>query len=413
MNEPPTILCAHGKPDRLLVAFSDIEMGAGGPFDDFPHSAWLGELILGYADVRYESYAIDLVFNGDTFDLLKTSVEGAYPRHVSSRVGLAKMRRVAEAHPRFFEAIRQFVARTAGRGTVYFVLGNHDAELLFPEVQSFVHDLCGGGDRVRFPGWELDIGRVHIEHGAQHDPLFAMDLKKPTVMHKGEEILQLAWGSVALLDVVIPLQPLLYHHDRLKPKKMLIELMPEMKQLFTGIFWDYWTGDYFRELVRGTDPVKTASWTMLKELVYRMVSFETEVEMTVELRKWLAERDDFDLYLFGHQHDAGWWSFGRRKALRTGCLRDEFMLSDHGRVQRPINKTYGEVFLSGDMVVRSHLVELVAPLRAPGTMPHSIFDAIPEIRRHLAAPEIRSRQLREQRAQEAKEASEAAAKGRS
>ena len=31
--------------DRLLVILSDIEMGAGGWIDDFPHSEWLGQLI--------------------------------------------------------------------------------------------------------------------------------------------------------------------------------------------------------------------------------------------------------------------------------------------------------------------------------------------------------------------------------
>ena len=35
--------------DRLLLVFSDVEMGAGGVLDDFPHSDWLAELLADYA----------------------------------------------------------------------------------------------------------------------------------------------------------------------------------------------------------------------------------------------------------------------------------------------------------------------------------------------------------------------------
>src|SRR5689334_16167221 len=81
--------------DRLLVTLSDIEMGSGGPWDDFPHDDHLAELILSYAGSEHRDHAVDLVFNGDTFDLLKTSVDGAYPHHITPAVALAKLDRVA------------------------------------------------------------------------------------------------------------------------------------------------------------------------------------------------------------------------------------------------------------------------------------------------------------------------------
>ena len=409
MDHPPTLVRAAGKPDRLVVVFSDIEMGAPGAVDDFPHAAWLGALIASYADARYESLEVDLVFNGDTFDLLKTSVDGVWSRHVSARLALAKMRIVAESHLPFFAGIREFCARKGPSGGVYFVLGNHDPELVFPEVQEYLRELCASGDQIRFPGFALDFGRLHIEHGSQQDRLFQVNPKRPTMMHQGEEIVSLSWGAVALLEAAIPLQPLLYHHDRLKPRKLLFELMPEVKQLLTGAFWNYWTGSYFRGWAG--DPVKQVSWTMLKELVYRLFSLDPEISAGVESEKLLIEHPDCDVYLYGHLHVPGWWSFGNRKVLRTGAMRDEFMLSERGDMLRPVNKTYAEVFLSGNEVVRSQLVETVPPPRPPGTTPRSIFDVLPEVRRRLAPPEARSKQQNEQRAQEAKEAREAEEQG--
>jgi hypothetical protein len=405
---PPTELRTRGAPDRLVVLFSDIEMGAGGPFDDFPRSDFLADVIRGYGRDPYRWLAVDFVFNGDTFDLLKTSSRGGWPTHITRDIAIDKMERVAASHPAFFEALRDHVRGDPERRRAHFIVGNHDMELLFPEVQAVVRERIGvtDSDSVRFPGFDMSIGRMHVEHGSQLDPLFTVDPERPFVTSKaGANILSLSWATIALLEVAIPLQPLFYHHDRLKPKEVVFQLIPEARELLTSEFWTYWTRRYFRDLVSG-DPLKSVSWTMLKELVRRLASWDVEVEMGDKLQRRMMESEIFDLYLVGHQHEPGWWSHGHRKVLRTGCLRDEFMILERGRVQMPINKTWAEVYMRGEDVVRSHLVEHVAPDRPPGTMPASIFDVVPEVRARLATLAAASAQ-KEQAEQEARERSRA------
>jgi UDP-2,3-diacylglucosamine pyrophosphatase LpxH len=397
------IVRSRGRPDRIVVVLSDIEMGAGGPFDDFPHSAFCADLLLSYAGPAHADLDVDLVFNGDTFDLLKTSHEGAYPHHITAEVAVAKMARVGAAHPRFFEGIRAFLDRTGRRGRVFFVVGNHDAELVFPEVQDLVATLCGGPAGIHFPGFSVDIGRAHLEHGSQVDPMFRMDEDRLFVDFEGQRILNVSWAAVALLDVLIPLQHLLYHHDRLRPKPLMLKLVPEVKEVLNNAIWQYWTRDYWREYLKGTDPVKGVSWTMLKEVVRRLAYKDPDVSMGDEFQRRIVESDRHDLYLVGHQHDPGWWSFGDRKLLRTGAMRDEYMLSEGGEVQTPINKTYAEVFLAGEQVVRSHLVEVIGPPRSPETMPSSIFAVVPALRALLAEPTTRSQAEAAQRAEEQRE----------
>lgn len=381
----PTQLRARGAPDRLVVTFSDIEMGAGGPYDDFPRSDFLAEVIRGYGRDPFRWLSVDLVFNGDTFDLLKTSTRGGWPTHVSRELAIEKFEQVAAAHPAFFEALRDHVRGDPERRRVFFIVGNHDMELLFPDVQTAIRSRIGTPENVIFPGFELAIGRTHIEHGSQLDPLFYVDPKKPFVVTKdGTNILNLSWASVAILEVAIPLQPLLYHHDRLKPRELVLELIPEVKELLTNEFWTYWTRRYFRDLVSG-DPLKSVSWTMLKELARRLASRDPDVGMDDSLQRQMHQSDRFDLYLVGHQHEPGLWSHGHRKVIRTGCVRDEFMLLDRGRVQVPINKSWAEVYLCGDDVVRTQLVEQVAPERSPDSMPRSIFDVVPAVRARLDA----------------------------
>jgi UDP-2,3-diacylglucosamine pyrophosphatase LpxH len=359
---------------------SDIEMGAGGACDDFPHTDHLAELILEYAGSEHRDHAVDLVFNGDTFDLLKTSVDGAWPHHVTASVALAKLERVAAAHRGFFTALGEFGARMGDRGAVHFVVGNHDAELLFPEVQQRIRALVGGKGRVLFPGFSLDVGRIHIEHGSQLDPLFCMDEDQPFVVHEGERLLNITWAMVALLDVAIPLQPLLHHHDRLKPKQRVLGLVPEIKDLLTSSFWNYWTGDYWRDIWSGSDPIKTVSWPMLKELVRRLATWDPDVCLGEDLQRRVREDDRYDLYVVGHLHEPAWWSHGHRKVLRTGAMRDEFMLDATGFVQTPLNKTFAEVLMCGDEAVRSELVELPPLPRPEGTTPPSIFAVVPRLR---------------------------------
>ena len=408
MSERPPIteLRARGAPDRLVVVFSDIEMGAGGPYDDFPRSDFLADVIRGYGRDPYRWLAVDLVFNGDTFDLLKTSARGGWPTHITRDIAIDKMERVAASHPAFFEAVRDHLGEDPTRRRAFFVVGNHDTELLFPEVQAVVRERLGASPSVFFPGLEMTLGRVHVEHGSQLDPLFKVDPNCLFVdSRNGAKILALSWAAVALLEVAIPLQPLLHHHDRLKPKELVLELIPEVKELLTGEFWTYWTRRYFRDLVSG-DPLKSVSWTMLKELVRRLVSWDVDVEMGDGLQQRMMRSELFDLYLVGHQHEPGWWSHGHRKVLRTGCMRDEFMIVERGRAQLPINKTWAEIYLRGDDVVRSHMVEHVAPERPRGTFPTSIFDVVPEIRERLVAQRAATGpQKAAQEAQEARELS--------
>jgi UDP-2,3-diacylglucosamine pyrophosphatase LpxH len=401
-----TELRRRGVPDRLVVVFSDIEMGAGGPYDDFPRSDFLAEIIRSYGQDPYRWLAVDLVFNGDTFDLLKTSTGGAWPTHITRDIAVAKMERIAAAHPAFFEALRDHVRDDPGRRRVFFVVGNHDMELLFPEVQALLRQRIDAPQNVHFPGLEMSIGRLHVEHGSQLDPLFMVDAARPFITPKaGEPILALSWAAVALLEVAIPLQPLLYHHDRLKPKELVFELMPEVKELLTSELWTYWTRRYFQELVSG-DPIKTVSWTMIKELVRRLASWNPEIELGEGPQRRMMENEKFDVYLVGHQHEPGWWSHGNRKVLRTGCMRDEFMIVERGRAQIAINKTWAEVYLHGDDVVRSQLIERVAPDRPAGTTPDSIFDVLPAVRERLASQrEVSDAQRAAQEAQEARERS--------
>ena len=311
--------------DRRILILSDVEMGAGGETDDFPHSEFLGRLLLSYLEGPCDG-PLDIVFNGDTFDLLKTPYEGSYPHHITRDVALAKMSAVAAAHPRFFESLRTILEHPQGNKSVHFIAGNHDTELLFPEVQAFVRTLCGKSHHVRFPGVELTLGPVHMEHGSQADPLFRIDAERPFIEVDGQSLLNISWATIALLDVILPLHPILYFHDRLKPRHLVFELIPEIKELLTATAWRYWTRDFWREFIASKDPLLKLNWTLVKEVVKRFTLGNPNVSID---RKWLCdkvEQESLDLFLTGHVHEGTSHYHGSKRIIQAGSLRDEYFI---------------------------------------------------------------------------------------
>lgn len=387
------------------MVVSDVEMGAGGPRDDFPQSDHLGRLLAAYGDGAYREVPITIVFNGDTFDLLKTSHRDGYPTRIDADVAVAKLLRVTASHPGFFEHLRRFLRGDRAR-RLAFVVGNHDLELAFPEVQAILGSLFGAPEQVLFPGQRLQIGDVRIEHGFQADPVFTADPEAPFVEEAGRTILNLPWGAVALLEVAMPLSETFYPLDRLRPRRAVLDMLPEVRELLLAAFWRYWTRDYWRDFFADADPLKRVSWTMLKEVVYRLGTHHADVSMGDHYQRQLARDPDTRLLLVGHQHEPGWWSENGRKVLRTGCFRNEYLLTPIGTYE-PLPKVYAEVFLRDQRVVRSHLVEITTPEPPPGFMPPSLEPLRAEARRLLA----RSGSAAEIAARGRREAEEAAGRG--
>jgi hypothetical protein len=119
--------------------------------------------------------AIDLVLNGDTFELWESLTDGCIdPRErdagCTEAEALARVRRVIAAHADELRALGEFAGRSPGNRVV-LVPGNHDAALLFPSVARVVLDAIpapSGRVSVAREGYWLSAdGLVYAEHGHQ------------------------------------------------------------------------------------------------------------------------------------------------------------------------------------------------------------------------------------------------------
>lgn len=159
---------------------------------------------------------VEVVFNGDVFDfdpiLRMPDPPPSALRWLARLRGLGteawmsvfKMGCIVADHPLFFAAVGDLVRR--GHHAV-FVIGNHDLELCWPEVQQQLRDALAldeaAQERVRICDWfylARDGDRVdtYISHGHQSDPFCVVpDPIHPLIDVGGRAAVRLPFGDVA------------------------------------------------------------------------------------------------------------------------------------------------------------------------------------------------------------------------
>ena len=169
--------------DFDVVILSDLHMSAGydprtGMFhrnEDFFYDSAFGRFIDHLiARTTVERCRWRLVLLGDLFDFLQVELPVAHAAGVTSSAStLAKLEIVACGHREVFRALGRFLA--AGN-RIEIVIGNHDIELSWPEVQARLRVLLAAHssvdvvEQITVHPWIFFVPElVYAEHGHQYD----------------------------------------------------------------------------------------------------------------------------------------------------------------------------------------------------------------------------------------------------
>jgi hypothetical protein len=168
----------RGPGSRMTVVLSDMHMGPGRdsagrwyPSEDF---RWPDELEAFLNAVTREGAAggVDLILNGDTFELLQ-SPSADCPGSggdlgCTEAQAVARFDRVLKAHRAEMSSIGRFAR--AGSNRVVVLAGDHDAALLLTAARRRLESAVAAPGRVDVPvtgDWLSVDGRIHAEHGHQ------------------------------------------------------------------------------------------------------------------------------------------------------------------------------------------------------------------------------------------------------
>lgn len=133
--------------------------------------------------------ALRVIFNGDTFDFLRTEPdphaqsrrEQRYGPDLSATLAAELLSQHLDGHPVFVEALADLLE---GGHEIVFLPGNHDIELQWAPVQEVLRRAVGARlvarvgeraaeeaiERLSFSPWfHYEPGRIWVEHGCQYD----------------------------------------------------------------------------------------------------------------------------------------------------------------------------------------------------------------------------------------------------
>ncbi len=211
---------------RLII--SDLHLATGtrrgefNPLEGFFYDDEFNELLEHYDAIVPPDCEVELILNGDIFDLLKVKIDGVWPTEITPDIAAEKLRQCLEGHPTFVQALRNFVAKPARR--IVYLPGNHDLDIWFNDAQTlFRRYVAPGalGERVRFvtatDTYHLPEG-IQIRHGHQFEYIHRVNYENMTTTRKdGTEVLNLPWGSLWILEVLNPAKESRHFVDHIQP----------------------------------------------------------------------------------------------------------------------------------------------------------------------------------------------------
>ncbi|MBI4980206.1 hypothetical protein HZC30_01455 [Candidatus Woesearchaeota archaeon] len=330
---------------REIIVLGDIEMGGGTLTDDFIGDNALSKLLL---ELNRRPHPLDLILNGDTFDFLKCPYSKggklAYTRHITAEVSLSKLDLMYSAHKKVFDALTKFIRLP--QHNLFFVFGNHDLDLVFPQVQEKIRKILWAKSNVHFI-IRYNADGVYVEHGMQYDYLNKIDFQKVFLKHKGKELLNLSWVSFGLIGKMLPLKEEHPFLERLMDRPRLFTINKFLRKRIAWKVTEY----FFKSMVYYpwryiTDPTYAFPRGLFREFLRRMKHTHWEVDTIVSVFKRNKRRSlhKNKIYVLGHVHHHYMEEKEGRVIIHSGSWRDEYDLDKNSHLV-PRVKKYVQVLI--------------------------------------------------------------------
>ncbi|MBS3123122.1 metallophosphoesterase [Candidatus Woesearchaeota archaeon] len=330
--------------EKEAIVLGDVEMGGGNLTDDFICDKALSELINQQSKKKGN---IDLIFNGDTFDFLKCPYiddkgNKSFPRHITAEISLGKMKLVYEAHKPVFQALSKFVK--IKNHNLYFIIGNHDHDLFFPELQEEIKRLIGTPQRVHFPGLSYKQDGLYVEHGQQYDFLHRINFESLFLNYKGKSLLNFPWASFGLISTFMDLKEEHPFLERISPRPLLLSLhhmvLRKISLRSIGYFFKsvlYYPFRYY------ADPTYNFPQKLFGEFYYRLKNRHFDVDDIIDVFRKEKKKLTTKVHVLGHIHKTYEQKEQGKAIIHPGSWKDEYVLDAKTRVLNPKKKYYVQV----------------------------------------------------------------------
>ena len=324
---------------KIKIVVSDLHLGLGlyleggrrNLLEEFNYDEKFSEFIEHYSRGQFEDYNIELILNGDIFNLLQVDYRGHYLTVITEDITLEKMKFIVKGHQTFFEALKKFASKEGN--TVTLIVGNHDQGMLWQKVRDYLDEVLE--TTVRYKNIVYFFDGFHIEHGHMHEAANRLDPKKFFLKKDlAEPILNLPFGSHFFLEFVLKLKEKNPHVDKIRPFSKMLRwgLLHETVLTISGFFALCW---YFISSALFYNPSRKGSWSIQQ---IAKVIFESAIfpDLSEAARRILTD-ERVHTVIFGHTHVYQYRQFKDGKEyFNTGTWTDVTSLdvASLGRITR-------------------------------------------------------------------------------
>ncbi len=341
------------KLDKLILVISDIHLGAGAYvngqrnfLEDFHYDKELVDFLKFYSSGDYEKTEVELIINGDLFDLLAVPfVEFFDDEFWSEEAALAKLKMIIEAHPEVMKGFSDFIELESKKIT--FIIGNHDGEISMSELQDYLLGQFPIDRRERFDilkdvsGEYMPYKGVLLQHGHEYEIPHQFDKIESVVKDAdGRKYFIPPWGSYFVTRVL----------NKFKEERGYINAVrPIKKAMINGLIYDtfftfrfimanifYFTMVRFIQFFFQGNKVSD----MIKNSLQELDLFNDFEELTKET---FEKREDIFCLIVGHTHEPVYRSFINGNIfINTGTWTDMYHM-DWARSKSGSELTYAQI----------------------------------------------------------------------
>ena len=226
------------KSKKTILVISDLHLGAGvdvqgrvNPLEDFHSDKELVDFFEYYSSGEFSNKEVELIINGDFLDLLAVPFVPVFDDEFwSEKASIQKLNLILEAHPEVIDALGDFLSKKNKK--LVYIIGNHDAELLFPSLKKAFIDAFAEEvrDKITISN-ELSLYEptpgVFIQHGHEYESLHHFDEESSLMKsNKGDTYFIPPWGSLYVTHIVNKYKLERDHVNAVRPiRKFLIHGM--------------------------------------------------------------------------------------------------------------------------------------------------------------------------------------------
>ncbi len=305
---------------RIKLIASDFHLGTGrrnedgslNTLEDFIFDERFIEFLEYYSTGDYTNAEVELILNGDFFNMIQTPVDGLVPTDVTEEISLRQLARIVDGHPQVVAALQAFREREGKR--LVFTVGNHDAGLAWPAVKERIREIFGRDVEVVSRAYVFD--NIHVEHGDRYEPVHYVDPRLP-FLSKGLEksILNLPWATFFYIRFVLPFK---------KHRNYVSFVKPFRNYLIWAAVHDFWI---FVRTISGLTMFTILS-LIFGRIGNRRFGWPTAMRMLRQVKgnpelhaaRRILKRADTRMVIFGHTHHPLYRRFApNQEYLNTGC----------------------------------------------------------------------------------------------